>query len=211
MDHQATRLWRAWRTAKEMVADRGFELADEEINISLDDFRSQFCDAAGIPQRKNMAFGARPTPEAAAIAGSRAGNIWVEFCDEASVGVRTMRAFAHSLQERAVTTGILIYQTSLTASASKVLTAVDIAIETFAEADLLVNITRHELVPRHSVLAPMQKKALLERYRLTDAQLPRIQTADPVARYFGLRRGQVVKIIRRSETSGRYVTYRIAW
>ena len=38
---------RAWRTVHQMVADRGYELSDEELKISLEDFKYKYSDADG--------------------------------------------------------------------------------------------------------------------------------------------------------------------
>lgn len=106
---------------------------------------------------------------------------------------------------------IIVVQQGMTPSAKQSL--VDMApkyiLEQFLESELLINITEHELVPEHIVLTPDEKEELLTRYKLKENQLMRIQAGDPVARYFGLKRGQVVKIIRPSETAGRYISYRL--
>lgn len=43
------------------------------------------------------------------------------------------------------------------------------------------------------MLTPEEKVEILQRYKLKESQLMRIQASDPVARYFGLKRGQVQK------------------
>ena len=140
---------------------------------------------------------------------SRIGTIYVEFSPAPKIGIKQMREFAQTVQKNEFATGLLVYPDSMTPAALKIVPAVlPIILETFAETDLLVNITKHELVPKHILLSAEEKRALLERYRLKENQLPRIQATDPVARYLGLRRGQVVKIIRKSETAGRYASYR---
>ena len=83
-----------------------------------------------------------------------------------------------------------------------------LCIECFQEDEVIVNITKHELVPRHEPMSPGEVAELLRAYSLQLAMLPRILVTDPVARYFGMRRGQVMRITRKSETAGTYTTYR---
>ncbi|KAM9889375.1 hypothetical protein OXX79_012191, partial [Metschnikowia pulcherrima] len=77
-----SRLWRSFRTVKEMVRDKGYYITDEEINMSLDEFKAKVC-SMGEPQRKLMCFQAQPTAESAEKFPEM-GSLWVEFCDEAS-------------------------------------------------------------------------------------------------------------------------------
>ncbi|XP_067002296.1 DNA-directed RNA polymerases I, II, and III subunit RPABC1 isoform X2 [Anabrus simplex] len=137
--------------------------------------------------------------------------MFVFFPDEPKIGIKTIKTYCQRMQEENIHRAIIIVQLGMTPSAKQSL--VDMApkylLEQFLESELLVNITEHELVPEHVVMTPEEKHELLSRYNLKENHLPRIQTSDPICRYFGLRRGQVVKIIRPSETAGRYISYRL--
>lgn len=46
-EREAAKLWRAWRTVHEMVQDRGYELAEEEVTITFDEFKRKYCSDDG--------------------------------------------------------------------------------------------------------------------------------------------------------------------
>ena len=119
-------------------------------------------------------------------------------------------SFMNLMVENGANRGILIVGGRFSNLAKTMLADVSpLLVEYFRQEEVIIDITEHELVPEHVVLSPAEKAALLERYKLRETQLPRIQAGDPVARYYGMQRGQVVKIIRPSETAGRFCTYRI--
>ncbi|KAJ3990182.1 DNA-directed RNA polymerase RPB5 subunit [Lentinula detonsa] len=203
---ESAKLWKVNRTIHELVKDRGFSVSDEEINMDLATFRQSFSNQSGFVDRNVLNFFSNSI-------ANPAEQLFVFFSDEKSVGVKTMRKMLMILEEKGIQQGIIVFPGNMTPSARKVIVAMasQFRLEEFSESDLLVNITHHSLVPHHQALSPSEKKALLEKYRLKETQLPRIQLADPVARYYGLKRGQVVKITRPSETSGRYASYRICF
>ena len=82
-------------------------------------------------------------------------------------------------------------------------------IQVFWIQQLLFNILEHVLVPKHIIITSSDIEKLKSKYRLeTKYQLPLISRDDPVAKFIGMRPGEVCRIERNSETAGVYHTYR---
>ncbi len=93
---------------------------------------------------------------------------------------------------------------------SKTSLVLDVNLQIFELAEVLFNITHHVLVPKHEVISnDAEIEELVKRYNLKNRhQFPIILRTDPVARYFGLRSGQLVRITRVSPSAAEYVAYR---
>ncbi len=64
-----------------------------------------------------------------------------------------------------------------------------------------IDITRHELVPKHVIMSKEEVDALLNKYEIKLVKLPRISIDDPVIQMLGGKVNDVVRIVRKSETS----------
>ena len=105
---------------------------------------------------------------------------------------------------------ILVLNENPTQNNMKALHDLTVNLEIHLLKRLQFNITKHSLVPKHEVIR--DKKLIddiVEMYKLKNKyQLPLILKNDPIAKYYGMKPGEVVKITRVSESAGQYVAYR---
>ncbi|KAL5080830.1 hypothetical protein RYX36_009251 [Vicia faba] len=200
-EEEIPKLYRVHRTVLQMLRDRNYLVLDSEVNMSKQEFKEKFDfdlkrgDPTYLKNSKD----------------DPSDQIYVFFVCDSKLGIDIVSIIRDRMERDNIKRSILVSQTRLSVPAQVYISdlASKHSIEVFLEDELLVNITEHELVPEHQVLTKAEKENLLETYTVKETQLPRMLVTDPVARYYGLKRGQVVRIIRPSETAGTYVTYRI--
>lgn len=71
------------------------------------------------------------------------------------------------------------------------------------------NITEHNFVPKHIILDEKEVVELLKEYNISIRQLPRIFVTDPVAKVLNAKKGDVIKIVRKSPSAKEAIFYRV--
>ncbi|WMV11860.1 hypothetical protein MTR67_005250 [Solanum verrucosum] len=138
--------------------------------------------------------------------------VLVIFCGPNSVKMNVIRSILSQIMNKeSLSRLILIIENPMTNPAMKVVEDSPFKTEIFQITDLLVNITKHVLKPKHELLTNTEKEQLLKKYNLEEKQLPRMSQKDAIARYYGLEKGQVVKVTYSNEIIETHVTYRCVW
>ncbi|KAL6498514.1 DNA-directed RNA polymerase V subunit 5A [Orobanche hederae] len=199
---ESHRYYLSRRTVLEMLKDRGFAVPSCEIEVSLEEFRNKYGQMPDVDDLRISALH-KDDPSIKTM---------VIFCGQTIVKVNIIRAIGSMIPNKdSLSRLILVVQNKITNQALKAVDLFTFKVEIFQITDLLVNVTKHELKPKHQVLTDQEKQDLLKKYSIDEKQLPRMSEKDAIARYYGLEKGQVVKVTYSGELTQLHVTYRCVW
>jgi len=196
---EAKRLFRARATVREMLRDRGFVVSVPRSEASMDSFASyllsvdndyMLCITAKKKRKKVLVF----------------------FPTEPKLGVKPIRETIAYLEKQNSKHAIIVFKEAITPFAQREIDediSKRVLVEKFKLETLLYNVTHHSGVPKHTTLTRQERDKYLHDNNLVADKLPKIYSTDPVIHYYGLKRGQMVKIERFSPEGHAFYYHRI--
>lgn len=79
----------------------------------------------------------------------------------------------------------------------------------FREGTMMSDILAYRDQPTFELLSPKEVEAVKTEYGITDYTTKKILRSDPITRYFALKKGDYLRVIRASPTSGKSIDYRV--
>lgn len=79
----------------------------------------------------------------------------------------------------------------------------------FREAIMLQDLIKYRDQPKFELLSPLEIEQFKKEYNVTDYTTKKMVRNDPIAKYFALKKADIIRIIRPSPTSGEAIDYRI--
>ncbi|PKA59720.1 hypothetical protein AXF42_Ash011844 [Apostasia shenzhenica] len=202
IDHgtvESHRLFLARRTILEMLRDRGYAVVPADLELTLSTFRTTYGE---YPELERLRISTN-------LVSDTSKTILVIFCGREPVKLSNVQSIFSRFGKEKLHRMIIVFQNKATSRAQECVENFPLfKVETFQITELLVNIMKHALMPKHEILQDKEKRELLEKYNVEDHLLPRLLEKDAVARYYGLGKGTVVKVTYHCEITGSHETYR---
>lgn len=150
-ESELSKLFKIRKTVLRMLEDRGYVVSSNDKSKSFDDWKATFKS-----KRDSLFFCCQKISDKDDL-------IYVEYTDKDKLGVGDITNFAETLRNLNVKNGIMIIKSAISALAKQKVKEYEeiMHIEYFEEKELIINITEHELVPKHYPLSDEEKKHLL--------------------------------------------------
>ena len=187
-------LWKSKKTMIELISDRGF--TDENIFIPLDEFIRKYEKFQDVQKLKNELT----IKQKHKVLGC----IMVFWVKEKKVDLLNIMNIHKQLKSENVTQCILVIDEHILPKAknyiyNNIIQQDNINITIYEFSETLYNITKHFLVPNHSICSKKEASIIMDAYHIEKENLPGIRSCEPCVKYIGAVKGQLIKIIRKDE------------
>lgn len=79
----------------------------------------------------------------------------------------------------------------------------------FSESIMMFDLVSHCLQPEYEIMSPSEIETFKREYNVTDYTVKKILRTDPVVKYYGLKKGAMIRIKRKQQQSGFMIDHRI--
>lgn len=193
MDYkEKTKLFKIRKTLLEMLGDRKYQIPSEIKDLNIQHFMAQYENNEIDIVLDNMYI--RFFEEDKSFAKNDLKNNYAEIIEENGDTINV----------------IIIIKDKIAAAVKTELEKNTYAnLEIFTHNELIFNITKNYLVPKHILMNEEEKQEVYNKYNMkNNDHFQQILVTDPVAKYYAMRVGDLCKIIRSSPSSGVGISYR---
>lgn len=188
--------WKAWKTVTEMLSDRRYIVTSDRLKPL--DYYMKMEEDEFLEMRKSFreTFGRNDKD------GKYKDLVVVLFRE--TIGINQIHEISRIMNELEVKIAVVVYTDKITPPATtaiKYLKVKKYDVECFNEEKMQYNVTRHEKVPKHIICSLATKNDVLQKYKVKKEEIPYIKSDDPVLLYLGAKKGQMIEIIRDSDSN----------
>ena len=126
--------------------------------------------------------------------------------DKKTVGIAFIRELRDQVEAGDVSGGIIVADGKYTYSARS--NAPEMSIELVPSSLPTFDVFKHAYVPLHEILTDEERKDISEKFHAEPFQFPWIRSTDPISIILGAKPGDVLRVTHKSETAGKYLSYR---
>ena len=138
------------------------------------------------------------------IMKDRDENIIIVFMNRDDLNISVLKSYLEILKTSDIKHSIIIYQNKITPSSKKILLSIAhfYKIELFTFKEMSFDIQQHKYYFPHVKLNKEERKEVVDKFGI---KIPVILETDPVVRFLGYKKGDIVKVIRKNN----YISYRL--
>lgn len=185
-------IWKVREQIIKMLRKRGYTLNTSCQPMTLEEFKLAYPNA--LTDRNTLKMVVQKDEVLA-----------IHFFDENKLGLKVLKQTLDNYENQKIHKLILILKESMSPACKRLLENTEV----FYESQLKYDITAHHLVNEHIILSSSEVQEVLNSHKCKAQHLPQIPAHDPIAKYIGAKKGDVVKILRKSYTTTTSISYRL--